>query len=282
MNSYKIVTSPDSIQSTVKKINDYLITFVGDIQTELSDNKLTIKYLNTSFISEIEIKDSQILLKTKSDDTITLSLLKNIASNSGFRIYNTKGYFLVNDNKLLDISSSGIKRNIFTILKRNNLKPLFEYRDGLTYFAQDKLGAIYLINRHFLEYIINQNPKKYSKTEFCVKVTDTIAEFVALFDRGLISLNFQKHLNNDTKITNLSGFDIYHLDKDIKIKVTDFTLDVPKQSFIQQKTETMDTKEVKKLIESGSYLHIKVSQDYTYQMIDDKLFKIINLFLYLK
>ena len=127
---------------------------------------------------------------------------------------------------------------------------------------------IVLVNRHFLEFIINSKEIITNKEEFSVKVAENIGQFIALFDRGLISLNFPKYLNGDVKITNLSGFNLTKLPRNTELQVINFVFDEENQQFNQ--TDTADAIPKK-------YLALKINQDYTYQMIEDKLTKFVNV-----
>ncbi len=200
-------------------------------------------------------------------------MIKNIASNSGFRIFNTiHGYFLPNDPKLMDISSIGIDKKIYEILKGENLTPLFQYRDSYIYFCLNKKKEVVLINRHYLEYVLTANDKHHMASELSVVVSPDIATFIALFDRGLISLVFPKYQNSDTKVINLSGFNIEKLPKDTTTQVTNFRLDKEKQQFVQESTTDKIT--------NDNYIAMKINQDYSYKLTEKKLHKIINISLF--
>lgn len=254
----------------LKKISDYLTSFTGDITVKFRGNKLLIiSYPNASYTAECKIDDKKVVLNTFEDDSVTINLLKNVSSNSGFRIFNTKGYFLPNDPKLMDVSSIGIKREVMDIFKEVNLIPLFQYRDSLIFFCINKKKEVCLINRHYLEFLLISSPQSLISNELFVEVSPDISTFIALFDRGLISLVFPKYQDSDTKITNLSGFNIDKLDKNTSLQVTNFRLDKEKQTFVQEST-------TEKIV-NKNYLSLKVGQDYSYREIDKKLYKIINM-----
>lgn len=275
MITYRLVTDNEKQNPNLilKKINDYLTSFIGEINVKFIDeNSLIINYANSSFNAECLIKSGKILLRTFEDDSITINLIKNISANSGFRIFNNKGYFLPNDPKLLDVSSIGIKPEIMNIFHKIGLIPLFQYLDSLIFFVKDKKNKVYLVNRHYLNFLLNNSNEKINKKELFVLVSADIATFIALFDRGLISLIFPKYQNSDIKVTNLSGFDISKLASDVKLQVTNFRLDKEKQTFIQEST-------TEKII-NKKYLALKIGQDYNYRIIAKKLYKIINISLF--
>jgi hypothetical protein len=254
----------------LSKISDYLNTFTGDITVkQLNKSEIEIIYSSTSFSATAKVDGEKIILTTHEDDSVTINLIKNISNNSNFRIFNIKGYFLPNDPKLMDISSVGIDKKIFDIFKKENLKPVFQYRDSLIFFCLNKKEEVVLINRHYLEYLVSTNHQSPITKELFVKIAPDITVFIALFDRGLISLVFPKYQSNDTKVINLSGFDIQNLDDNSLLQVTNFRLDKDKQQFIQESTTD-------KII-NKNYLSLKINQDYSYKLIDKVLYKIINI-----
>jgi hypothetical protein len=267
--------SVKDLSMILSKISDYLNTFTGDIEIkekrneDASDESIEIIYSSTSFSASAKVVGEKIILTTHEDDSITINLIKNISNNSNFRIFSVKGYFLPNDPKLMDISSVGIDKRIYDIFKKENLKPVFQYRDSLIFFCLNKKEEVVLINRHYLEYLLVPNPHTLTPSELSVVVSPNVSSFIALFDRGLISLVFPKYQNNDTKIINLSGFDIQKLDDNSLLQVTNFKLDKDKQRFIQESTTD-------KII-NKNYLALKINQDYSYKLIEKVLYKIINI-----
>ncbi|WKZ25575.1 MAG: hypothetical protein QY322_04320 [bacterium] len=253
----------------IKKISDYLISFTGDISVKTkSEKEIEIIYTNTSFSAELAVRNSKLTLLTHPDDSITINLVKNIAANSGFRVFNKNGFFLPNDPKLMDVSSVGINERIYKIFKSLKLKPIFQYKDSLIFFCLNQKKEVVLINRHYIEYLIENHETPNAK-ELAVTIAPDIATFIALFDRGLISLVFPKYLNNDTKVVNLSGFDISNLPNNSLLQVTNFRLNKEKQNFIQESTTD-------KII-NKKYLAMKINQDYSYKLEGKKLIKIINV-----
>lgn len=279
MIQYHIIPDNQSknLVGIIKKISDYFISFTGDIQVKsINEGQIEIIYSNTSFTAEAEVDGDKIVLTTHEDDSITINLIKNIASNSGFRIFNIKhGYFLPNDPKLMDISSIGIDKKIYEIFKKEGLTPLFQYRDSYIYFCLNKKKEVVLINRHYLEYLVNNEDLIRSSStiinnlELTTIIAKDIATFIALFDRGLISLVFQKYQNSDTKVINLSGFDMLNIPKNSLLQVTNFRLNKDRQMFIQESTTD-------KIVDK-KYLSMKINQDYSYKIEGKKLYKIINV-----
>jgi hypothetical protein len=272
MVTYHLIPDRSAKDLTIilKKISDYLNTFTGDITVkQQNESEIEIIYSSTSFSATAKVDREKIILTTHEDDSITINLIKNISNNSNFRIFNVKGYFLPNDPKLMDISSIGIDKKIFDIFKKENLKPVFQYRNSLIFFCLNKKEEVVLINRHYLEYLLTTNHEPLITKELFVKIAPEISTFISLFDRGLISLVFPKYQNNDTKVINLSGFDIQNLDDNTLLQVTNFRLDKEKQQFIQESTTDK--------IVNKNYLALKINQDYSYKLIEKVLYKIINI-----
>lgn len=263
MLTYHLVPESNNLNSILKKISDYFLSFVGDIEVVNENEKLVIKYLNASFTSDVSVLGGVIEVKVFEDDSLTINLLKNITASGGFRIFNTKGcYFLPNDPKLLEISGVGIKKEIYEILKKVELTPLFQYRDTLIFFCLDKSSNVVITNRHYLDFLTSTKTSfKVNTKELFKAVSPNIASFIALMDRGLINLTFQ-------------SFKIDKLPKDVLLQVTNFKLNKEKQKFEQQ--DTVDK------LPTKNYLNIKIGTDYTYTIKSKKLFKIINVFVYYK
>lgn len=120
--------------------------------------------------------------------------------------------------------------------------------------------------------MLTTSDKQNVTNELSVVVSPDIPTFIALFDRGLISLVFPKYQNGDTKVINLSGFDISKLPKGTTTQVTNFRLDREKQQFIQESTTDKIT--------NDNYIAMKINQDYSYKLTGKKLHKIINISLF--
>jgi hypothetical protein len=167
----------------------------------------------------------------------------------------------------MDISSIGIDKRIYAIFKKIKLTPLFQYRDSYIFFCLNEKKEVVLINRHYLEYLLTTYSIKHLANELFVVVAPDIATFIALFDRGLVSLVFPKYQNNDTKVINLSGFDPTLQGQ--TLQVTNFRLDKEKQQFIQE--STLDK------IMDKNYIKLKIGQDYNYSFVNKKLTKTISI-----
>lgn len=256
------------------KIIEYLMTFIGDIEIKKENHKsITIYYIGTATVAFLKLeKTGQITVAILPNDNVTINLIKNIAQSIGIRIYNPQiNSYLLNDVNIYDLTTIKVDPTVNNVIKRYQLTPLFQFRDSFIFFAKASDSSIHLINRHLLEYLASHSSKKLFKKEFSVKVAESMSAFVALFDRGLISLNFQNYLNGRSKIINLSGFDIQKLPKDTRLNVINFSFDEENQSFIQQ--DTTDTIPKK-------YLALKIGQDYTYAVLANKLTKFLNISVY--
>ncbi|KKP46373.1 MAG: hypothetical protein UR39_C0011G0025 [Candidatus Woesebacteria bacterium GW2011_GWA1_33_30] len=259
------------LKSNFQKIIDYLLTFVGDIEVKKeTKEKAFIYYLETPTVAHLKLeKTGQVTVTISKDDNVTINLINNVAVGCGFRIYNPQiNCYLPNSANILDLTTIKIDPTIKNVLNLYQLTPLFQYRDTLIFFCLNKKMEVVLVNRHLLEYLLTTNGQDLIVNEFSIKVAENIPQFIALFDRGLISLNFPQYLNGDAKITNLSGFNIKKLPINTKLQVINFIFNEENQSF----TQTDTTNEIPK-----KYLAIKIGQDYTYKMIGDKLTKFINV-----
>lgn len=275
MVSYYLRATNKSLNpvSSFMKILEYLMTFVGDIEVKkINEKSAIIFYIGTPNSAYLRLeKDNEIVVQISPDDNITISLIKNIANNLGLRIYNPQiKSYLLNDVNIMDLTTIKIDPTIKNVLKEYQLTPLFQYKGSLIFFAMAKDKSIHMINRHLLEYLMEKPnlPKQFQPKEFSTKVANTISEFVALFDRGLISLNFQNYINGSNKIINLSGFNLEKLSKDTKLQIINFIFDNKNQSFIQK--DSLD-------VIPQKYMALKIGQDYTYKVVDGKLTKFLNV-----
>jgi len=268
-------TKPQNPENSFNKILEYLISFTGDIEVKKDkDDSATIYYIGTPTTAFLKAeKTGQITVSISNNDNVTINLINNRAQGIGYRIYNPQtNCYLPNDVNILDLTTIKVDPNVKNALSLYHLTPLFQYRDSLIFFCLNNKMEVVLVNRHFLEFIINSEELISNKNEFSVKVADDISQFIALFDRGLINLNFQSNLENKNNIINLSGFNLQKLPKDTKLNIINFVFDEENQSF----TQTDILEELPK-----KYLALKIGQDYTYSIMDGKLTKILNVSVFL-
>lgn len=264
------ITKNENSSNIYNKIIGYLMTFVGDIEVKKeSETSTTIYYVGSPATAFLKLeKTGQLTVNVSPDDNITISLINNMAQSLGFRVYNPQiNAFLPNDVNIYDLTTIKVDPNVKNLLNLYRLTPLFQYRNTLIFFCLNKKMEVVLVNRHFLEFIINSEKLIINTKEIAVKVAENISQFIALFDRGLINLT-----NPDSVIINLSKFDLQNLPKDTKLNIINFIFDEENQNFMQTGTSEKLPKK---------YLALKISQDYNYSMIDDKLTKIINVSVFL-
>lgn len=225
---------PGDMEADFNKINDYLLTFVGDITVvKEKPGQIEISYTEVPFKAILKTNTPQITLTCEEEDNLSVNLIKNVTGNIGYRVFNLQtNAYLVNDPNLLDLTSINIHPKLSMIFENYKLTPLFQYQNSLVFFARDKSGKIHLVNRHLLEYL-SQNSFKNPKNAFSVIVAPDITHFIALFDKGLIPISFYESFYNPTKIVNQSGFNPDCFEKEIAIESVFFVLDIPAQSFIQ-------------------------------------------------
>src|SRR3989344_5299904 len=234
-----------NLEADFKKITDYLLTFEGEVglnrekdgsviisysETDLKAKLFTNYSANTSDI----VVSQQITLTCEKEDNLSVNLIKNVTKNIGYRIFNpqTTSYLVINPN-LLDLTTAQVNPKILDAIKRHKLTPLFQFQNALVFYAIDKNKKIHLINRHMLEYLIENSLNKIVYKEFSVVVAEDIGRFVALFDRGLIPISFYEYINRPDKILNQSGFNLDKLNLETIFDLIYFQLDLQKQSFIQ-------------------------------------------------
>ena len=262
----KPINDSVDLNNTFSKIIEYLLTFIGDIEVKKeNNNSAIIYYLETPTVAFLKLeKTGQLTVTISQNDNVTMNLINNQAQSLGFRVYNSQfNCYLPNDVNLYDLTTTKVDQTIKKILDLYHLTPLFQYSGTLIFFCLNKKKEVVLVNRHLLEYLISNSSIKLYKSELSVRVANDISQFIALFDRGLISLT-----NPNSKIINLSGFDIFKLPKDTKLNIINFLYDEKKQSFVQHDTTEIIPKK---------YLALKIGQDYTYTMINKKLTKILNV-----
>ena len=265
----------ENSKNTFLKIIEYLMTFTGDIEVKKeSETSATIYYLGTPTTAEVILeKTGQLTVSISNDDNVTINLINNTAQSLGFRIYNSQiNAYLPNDVNIYDLTTIKVDPSVKNVLNLYQLTPLFQYRGTLIFFCLNKKMEVVLVNRHYLEYLLKVNGQRLIVKELVTVVAPNLAIFIALFDRGLINLNFQANLENKNNIINLSGFNLQKLPKNTKLNIINFKFDEENQSFVQ--TDTTD-KIPKK------YLAMKIGQDYTYSIVGTKLTKILNCSVFL-
>jgi hypothetical protein len=282
------INQQGSLANDFKRIIDYLLTFVGDLEiSKTTEDEVIISYTETPLkavlkthtpLSQKEgISSYQINLTCERDDNISINLLKNITKNIGYRIFNPQtGAYLVNDPNVLDLTTVPVELKVLKIFKKYKLTPLLQYRDTLVFFARDQDGKIRLVNRHLLEFLLIGS-RQDLLPNFSIVVAEDINRFIALFDRGLISLSFYKYRypSGDKRIINLSGFNLDRLPQSTIFNFIFFVFNHTNQAFDQievsplpqtlliKKGESLIKKLNLLLTKSGqkNYLAIKVAQD---------------------
>jgi len=266
----------------LKRIVDYLLTFVGEIQIKTKTATSTnIFYNHITTPSTLTLKSDKIKLNCSPDDNLSVTLIKNLS----LRIYHSRlKAFFPNNPNLLDLSTIKIDNNILKIFKKYQLKPLFRYHHSLVFFAKDKQNQIHLINRHFLEYLINHPQQKLYPKEFSTIVAKDINRFIALIDRGLIPISFYQYLNKKSKIVNLSGLNIDKLTRKIMVEKITFLLDYPNQTFIQNASNTLGIIRGQSLIKQlkiKNFLAIKIAQDISYDIKNKTLIPKLKVLVFM-
>jgi len=286
------INQQGSVEVDFKRIIDYLLTFVGDLEiTKKTEGEVLISYTETPLKAILKTHTPlpqkegtfsyQINLTCERNDNISVNLLKNVTKNVGYRIFNPQtGAYLVNDPNVLDLTTAPVEPKILKIFKKYKLVPFLQYRNTLLFFAKDKEGKIRLVNRHLLEFLLREPTKKVYSQNFSVVVAKDISRFIALFDRGLIPLSFYKYKypEADKKILNLSGFNLEKLPQNTIFSLIFFVFNRPNQNFDQTELSFLPQTLLLKKGESfaqklnlllkksnqKNYLAIKVAQDIDY------------------
>lgn len=242
MNQYRIAPA-----DSLKRINDYLLTFVGEIEVKLAGSGAKINYPDTKLTAILTRKKNSLELVCQDNDSVTVNLIKN----TGVRIFSQslKAY-LPNDPNLLPVDQTN---PIFT---QYGLKPIFRYRNSLVFFCLDNKKQVHLVNRHLLEYL-NQHPDSPKTKDFSLVVAKNIGQFIALVDRGLIPLDYYAKVP---------------LTRAIK-RYTYFKFDKSGQKFIQTGQELNHAPK--------KYLAIKINQDVNYILKNQRLIPILNVSVFL-
>jgi len=295
-----------NLEVDFKKINDYLLTFVGDVAVKKEkEGSIEISFSEVDFKSTLEtgsspnasdqVVSSQMLLTCEKTDNLSVHLLKNITKNIGYRIFNlqTKSY-LVNNPDMFDLTQIKVKQNILKVIDTFGLTPFSQHRSALIFYATDKEGRVHLVNRHLLEYLIKNSKLVVKSKDFSVVVAEDMGRYVALFDRGLIPYSFYKCISRPDRIMNQSGFDLDKLHQDVVIDVIYFQLDLAKQSFRQVATSNLNQRfQIKKggsaikemaahLEKRGEkYLVIKSGIDIDYLVKKTKILPRLSVSIYL-
>lgn len=252
MNRYRIYPA-----DSLKRINDYLLTFVGEIEVKLTDGGAEIYYPETKLTATLVAKKGSLALACPDNDSVTVNLIKN----TGVRVYSKSlQAYLPNNPNLLPVDQTN---PIFT---QFGLKPVFRYRNSLVFFCRDSRGQVHLVNRHLLEYLnSNPAPNAVRDKSFSVVVAKNIGRFIALIDRGLIPLDYYQY----SKFINHSGLKLSQADK----RFICFQFDEAGQAFVQTNRELTQIPK--------NYLAVKVNQDVNYLVRQGKLVPQLNVSVFL-
>jgi hypothetical protein len=225
---------------------DKLVNYLSTLDTfkvKISQNKASVFFLESGKNAEISfkekkenvdiLKDNFIQLLIEENDWESLKVLNKTIKNYNYRIFNpTLGFFITNNDNLTDLYAAPIDEKTKKIFKHFKITPLFRYENSLVYYGKSKKdGSIHLINRHLMEFLLDQEKIKGEEKEFSIKVADNISKFIALFDRGLIPISFYSAYFGKTNIVNLSGFDLEKTTQEISLTPIFFEFIEPNQSF---------------------------------------------------
>lgn len=258
----------------LKMITDYLLTFVGEITVEKQGAVTNIKYVDSPWVAQIQVDTTKIIVSLAEDDNISLNLIRNITYRHNVRVYDPNHQaFLVNDPNVLLATT-------VPLLSRYKLSPIFQYRNTSIFYARDEIGKIHITNRHLVDYLLKKPIPKEYPTELSTIVAENIAEFVALFDRGLISPSYFNH----NKIVNHNGVDIKNLPQAFDIEFIYFILDIPNQSFTQSHADNLRFKKGVNLLKylQIDFLAMKIGQDVDYSFQNKVLLPKLHISIFQK
>ncbi|MFC1627279.1 hypothetical protein ACFL18_01830 [Patescibacteria group bacterium] len=296
---------PTNPEAGLNRIITHLNTVSGVSTLVGKNNNISIFYGHPLVTSLLEtnlkknksdlITSQEFLLTCERHDNVAVNLLRSVISSIDYRLYNpTLKCYMVNELNLMDLTTIKLDKFLKKIFKLNGLKPLFQYRNNMIFYAKKtKDNTIHLVNNHLINYFMQNKASLKKSKHISVKVAPDIATFIALFDRGLIPTSFyQSYLTSKTKIVNLTGFNFKKLDQDIYLTPLYFKLDKKKQSFKQimhNEEKYLLTKgksvirHINKLLKktslSSDYLAIKVGANIDYQL--EKTGKLIPRFSFI-
>jgi len=288
---YEIVSSNPGVSTKTifKKISDYLLTFVGDIELKNEQEEIIkIIYQQTGVFSVLLPQKSQIIINPS--DYLTLNLIRINANTNGYRIKNVcRNYFLPQDPNLLEIKKEELSKSLTDIFVKAEFVPVFRYNQSLVFYTTDKKGKIYITNRHLLEYLLNNPKQRFLTSELYQEVAGDIGLFIALSDRGLIPNSFYGHKFQEKNLINLSGLNIYKIYKNIILDIIYFSYNGRLQQFVQtdfaDKPKGVRIKKgeniIKKLQKQKS-IFVKFPHDITYKKEKNTLIPKINVSMFIK
>ena len=226
------------------KILEYFSTY-DDIKFQQKGSSVSISYTQTPLQATLKnnsaggLKDSsrtqQMTLTCERADNVTVNLLKMAVKNTPYRIFNPLiSSYLVNSPDLVDLTTIELNPALVKLFSQYGFVPLFNFQNSMVYFCKSKKDkSIHLVNRHLLEYLLNNKSKLKKQEDFSLKVADSIGTFIALFDRGVIPTSFYSALYKPKGVINLSGFNIESSITSLFVMPVFFILNSEKQSFIQ-------------------------------------------------
>lgn len=281
-----------SPKENLQKIIDYLITFTGEIEVKKSgDDFATIFYVGTPLTASLstnikhDLTDTRIsnhiTLTCDWNDGISLNLLKNVTKNIGLRIFDpqTQSY-LVNDANLLTLNINDLDSPTLRIFSKYKLTPLFRLNNSFVFFAKDKNGQIYLVNRHLMEYLKENPQTSIDQKEFAFPIAKHIGHFVALFDKGLIPLSFYGSQISKKAVVNMSGFNLKKLRQQTIFERIDFRYEAGKQAFVQENSTEISVGKGESLLDNigiTNFLALKVHPDISFRNESGKLIPTIKV-----
>lgn len=235
---YLVKTQPQSdLQADYQSILDYLKSFTDLKLVQDSPASASFSFPESQRTASIKISlPDKIVISCEKGDGVTVNVLKNLIQNLNYRIYNPQTHsFLVQDPNLLDLSSTVIDPGHAQIFSLHQVLPLYQFRNSeVFYVRKPDSEIIYLANRHLVEYFLENQYRYIPENEFISPVADSLSQFIALFDRGLIPISFYETTNiYPNHLSNLPGINPNSLLQDMFITINAFDLDSSMQTFTQ-------------------------------------------------
>ena len=216
---------PEKESASIERDLEQLVVTASSYDVRIKAiNPTTLEFVDGEEIlrTRLEAKKDHILLITSRTNKLAIQCVREIAATQGYRTFSLElGCFIPNDPYIRDLITFKLDNTTEEILLKKGIEPLFTLFTGNkdVIYAQIKgHKEVHILNPFIIEYYKVYGYDEDNIQEFNYEVSPDRASFAALFDAGLIPVNFYERYRRVSKIRNYSHINITNPKRKIFVK----------------------------------------------------------------
>lgn len=168
------------------------------------------------------------------DDEEIVEFFRHIGSNFGYRIFSTvRNCFLPEDVRLVDSRQLTLNEKATRVFNIKEFTPLFHYKETLVVYALSKRDhRVHFLNGYLFAYFLTYDVETQETPEFSYPVADDVPTFIALIDQLAIPSLFYEYFRKPLRIMNLSGFNLFQVNRKIFVRPRYYEFHALRQAFV--------------------------------------------------